>query len=220
MPAITLRPDDGATSYLVDEICQRLTLGQSVLWLVPGGSASVIALEAFRRIEANDTSRLFITLTDERYGPLGHPNENWTQLQNAGFNPAQATMYRVLTGDDVSTTVQKFEERLETWLPEVDFSIGLFGIGPDGHTAGIKPESPASTSTEAVAYFKGEDFERITVTPNIIKQLDEAVAYACGKAKFPTLQRLMEEEVPIPEQPAQALKLAGKTTLFSDYQST
>lgn len=217
MTAMTLRPDHEIVQYLADEIGGRLDAGQKVLWLIPGGSASVVAIEVMQRLEQSKLANLYITLTDERYGPLGHPNENWTQLVNAGFETGAAQTYRVLTGEAPECTTDHFDQKLQEWLPQVDFAIGLFGVGADGHTAGIKPHSPAVESDERAAYFVGEDFERITITPNAIRDIDEAVVYACGTAKFPVLQSLIEESLPLDEQPAQALKLAGSTMLFSDY---
>lgn len=217
MTAITLRPDHEIVQYLSDEIGGRLETGQKVLWLIPGGSASVVAIEVLRRLEALDLSHLYITLTDERYGPLGHPNENWTQLINAGFAVANAQVYRVLTGEAPECTTDHFDQKLQEWLPQMDFAIGLFGVGADGHTAGIKPHTSAVDSEARVAYFVGEDFERITITPLAIKDIDEAVIYACGTAKFPVLASLIDDSLPVDYQPAQALKSAGSVMLFSDY---
>ena len=218
MADIVLRPDREIVDYLTNEIAERLAAGERVLWLIPGGSASFIALDVLKHLEGIDMSQLFITLTDERYGAPGHPNENWTQLCNAGFTVDDTRMYRVLRGDAVESTVEEFDQQLQQWLENTDYSLGLFGIGVDGHTAGIKPYSPAVTNEKGVAYFKGEDFERVTITPKVIAELDEAVAYTLGKAKFPTLHQLLTTLTPIDEQPAQALKLAKKTMLFTDYK--
>ena len=37
-------------------------------------------------------------LTDERYGPVGHPDSNWSQLLQKGFDLPQAKLVPVLTG--------------------------------------------------------------------------------------------------------------------------
>ena len=214
---ITLRPDHEIVEYLASEIGGRLETGQKVLWLVPGGSASVVAIDVLRQLEHHTLSQLYITLTDERYGPLGHPNENWTQLVNAGFVTGDAHVYRVLTGEAPECTTDHFDQKLQEWLPQMDFVIGLFGIGADGHTAGIKPHSSAVDSTDRAAYFVGEDFERITITPTVMQDIDEVVIYACGTAKFPVIKALMEGSLPLDDQPAQSLKSAGNVVLFSDY---
>ncbi len=217
MTDIAVHSPDEIVNYLVTTISGHLNEDQSVLWLVPGGSASVIALDVLRQLEQCDTSQLYISLTDERYGFPGHPNENWTQLTRAGFRPVEARNYRVLNGADVEETTHEYAKWLEAHIAAADYTIGLFGIGVDGHTAGIKPHTVAVTAASSTSHFKGEDFERITITPATIAQLDEAVVYAQGSAKFPTLEQLVQQTVPLADQPAQALKAAGRLTLFTDY---
>lgn len=219
MSDITVRPADEIVNYLESVIAGHLRKNQSVLWLVPGGSASIIALDVLRLLEKYDTSQLSITLTDERYGLPGHPNENWTQLMRAGFRPIEARTYRVLNGADVTDTALEYAKWLEAHRESADYAIGLFGIGADGHTAGIKPHTIAAQTSDTTSYFKGEDFERVTITPAFIAQLDEAVVYTQGSAKFPTIDRLLNESISVIEQPAQALKSTGKLTVFTDYTS-
>lgn len=219
MTDIAVRPADEIVKYLESVIVGHLRKNQSVLWLVPGGSASVIALDVLRQLELHDTSQLYVSLTDERYGLPGHPNENWTQLTRAGFRPVEARTYRVLNGADIEETTSEYAQWLEAHIEAADYTIGLFGIGIDGHTAGIKPGSIAAETSASTAYFQGEDFERITITPSVIAQLDEAVVYTQGKAKFSTLDQLLHNSMTVTEQPAQALKTAGKLTVFTDYHS-
>jgi len=52
-----------------------------VLWLVPGGSNIPIAVEAMDMIRKEmsglSLKYLTITLSDERYGSVGHKDSNW-----------------------------------------------------------------------------------------------------------------------------------------------
>ena len=82
---------------------------------------------------------------------------------------------------------------------------------------GILPGSVAATSHELAVYYQGSDFARVTVTPAAIRQLSEAVAYAHGTRKHPQIRRLLHSKLAISKQPAQALKRAGKSLVFSDY---
>lgn len=202
--------------YLTMVLSERLRIGESVLWLVPGGSAMKVATEVLTRLEDEDTSRLCITLTDERYGRPGHEDENWSQLAQLGFAVSSINAYRVLRGEDAETTARDFSEKLRELFATYEYKIGLFGIGSDGHTAGIKPHSVAVHSTELAAYFAGDDHERVTMTPEAICQLDEVVVYAYGDDKHETLRQVIGDELPLEDQPAQVLKSVKKATLFSD----
>lgn len=204
--------------YLIQALSQRLQAGQAVTWLVGGGSGITVSLAVAQglRQQGIDLTKLSVSLTDERYGALGHANENWQQLLDQGFALPGAKLYRVLTGDDRATTTQKFEALLHQLIDQADYALALFGIGADGHTAGIKPGSPAANSTNYAADFTGQDFERITMTGPAIAHLDEAVIYAVGAEKQPALHRLLSEDWPVTEQPAQLLKTVAKSTLFTD----
>ncbi|MBH2007346.1 6-phosphogluconolactonase [Candidatus Saccharibacteria bacterium] len=217
MKLVTEQDDQKIVEYLTSTLIANLHADKAVLWLVPGGSAMKVATKVLAELEDVDTSKLCITLTDERYGRPNHPDENWMQLEQLGFNLATINAYRVLRGEDIETTAQDFANKLSQLFATYDYKIGLFGIGADGHTAGIKPRTIAASSDENAAQFEGEDFARVTMTPKAIAQLDEAVAYAHGDDKHLTLSQLLHEEIDIYDQPAQALKTVPKVTLFSDF---
>ena len=204
--------------YLIQTISSHLARGEKVTWLITGGSGMLIDRLVAEGLRDVDTTQLSVTLSDERYGPVGHPDENWQQLLDAGFSVPGAQLHRVLTGNDRATTTAAFSQLLGKLLDEADYSIGLFGIGPDGHTAGIKPRSSSVSAPDFAADFTGDDFERITMTAIAIQQLDEAVVAAFGEAKFPTLKQLLYEDIPPDEQPAQLLKSVKKCTIFTDYK--
>ncbi|MBH1980462.1 6-phosphogluconolactonase [Candidatus Saccharibacteria bacterium] len=217
MKLVTEQDDQKIVEYLTSTLIANLHADKAVLWLVPGGSAMKVATKVLAELEDVDTSKLCITLTDERYGRPNHPDENWMQLEQLGFNLATINAYRVLRGEDIETTAQDFANKLSQLFATYDYKIGLFGIGADGHTAGIKPRTIAASSDENAAQFEGEDFARVTMTPKAIAQLDEAVAYAHGDDKHLALSQLLHEEIDIYDQPAQALKTVPKVTLFSDF---
>lgn len=202
---------------LLRVIGERLDQGQTVLWLVPGGSAIALAAAASQGLTAHDTSKLTVSLTDERYGLVGHADSNWQQLGQAGFHIPGAQLHPVLTGADLTATTQAFAAFLDTALETADYRLGFFGIGPDGHTAGILPGSPAVTATQSAAGYDGGQFQRITITPAAIKRLDEAVVYAVGEPKWPIFDQL-ETDIALEKQPAQILKQVPIVTIFNDYK--
>jgi len=215
MQFILASTPEPAGKYVADVISAQLAGNRSVLWLVSGGSAVSVAVVAAKHLVGHDLSRLTVSLIDERYGPVGHADSNWRQLADAGFMPAGATRHPVLDGSSDAKTTEVFNEFLHIQFARNDFHLGLLGIGPDGHTSGILPHSPAVTAPELVASYDGGAFRRITTTPHALSHLSEAVVYAVGSGKWPVLDRL-ETDLPVAEQPAQALKSVPKLTIFTD----
>lgn len=216
----TTRIDDAA-SFVASSILNQLKLGKHVLLFLAGGSSIDVGVKIAELLRKSPNENLIknltITLTDERYGPLDHVDSNWHQLTEKGFSLSQAKLIPVLTGDTQNTTTEKFNMVLHEEFKVVGYKIGLFGIGADGHTAGILPESDAISSRDLVFGYDTPLFSRITITPKTIEKLDEAVVWAQGKSKWGVIENL-EKDVSIIKQPAQILKKVPLLTIFTDYQ--
>jgi 6-phosphogluconolactonase/glucosamine-6-phosphate isomerase/deaminase len=228
---------DEAAEFIFVSIFGQLKSNKKVLFFLTGGSSIAVGAkvtELLRNIsDQNLLKNLTITLTDERYGLLGHQDSNWQQLLEKGFSLPQAKLMPILTGENRDIAVGKFNENLEREFKETDYAIGLFGIGADGHTAGILPESSAVNAEGYAFGYETEKFERITITPKVIEKLDEAIIWAQGENKWPIIKNLAEAPTPkgvgvptesvgknnlnISKQPAQILKKVPLLTIFTDY---
>ena len=205
--------------YLAGLINRHLEKNDKVLWLVPGGSAIEVAAEVSKRLPKNYLSNLTVTLTDERYGQIGHKDSNWTQLKTAGFKLDGANLQPVLTGLSLEKTAVRYSKMVEEDLNQTVYSVALAGMGPDGHILGIKPKSPAVDSVKLAVGYEWDDFTRLTLTEKAISLLDETVIYAVGEEKWPQFDAL-ERDLPAQEQPAQLLKRSKKVIIFNDYRGT
>lgn len=227
---------------LAQRIGDRLESGMPVLFLVSGGSTAAIAVDACDALHRRFAVRpgipqrlLTVSLVDERYGSEGHPDSNWRLLLEKGLHADRTGIKPVLTGmtgdgEDLEAAANRFAaflaEAVEKSVRGKLYIAGLFGIGSDGHTAGILPGSPAgffripgrSQDTEApyATGYRSEPFSRITVAAPFFRHIDFAAAYAAGIAKRPALARL-EDELPAEVQPAQLLKQARELIVFGDW---
>ena len=199
---------------MAEVINKHLDNGERVLWLIPGGSSIEVAILTAEQLTA-DLSNLTVSLTDERYGPVGHADSNWRQLQAAGLKLPGAKLQPVLNGESLERTTASYCEFLQTNFDQADYAIGLTGIGIDGHTVGIKPHSPALESQQLVCGYQAEDYQRLSITPKAIRHLDEMIVYAVGQEKWPVLEAL-KQNLAINEQPAQILKQVPKLIIFND----
>jgi 6-phosphogluconolactonase/glucosamine-6-phosphate isomerase/deaminase len=204
-----------AAEYLAGEIRKRLEKNQKVLWLLSGGSAIKVAIAAADHLSPVPEGLLTITLADERYGPVGHADSNWLQLEADGLALEGANLLPVLHGNGLEQTARDYAELFKTEIAKADFVIALAGMGPDGHIFGIKPGRPSVASKEPVVGYEWEDYDRLTPTFSILKQLDEVVVYAAGPEKHRQLEDL-EKDLPPEKQPAQLLKQLENVTIFND----
>jgi 6-phosphogluconolactonase/glucosamine-6-phosphate isomerase/deaminase len=218
MKIVKIHSTNEAAEKIADSILVQLKQNKKVLWLSGGGSGIRVVVETSIILkERSNLANLTFTLTDERYGDIGHKDSNWQQLLDAGFSLPQATLRSVLTGKDINTTTQYFAQILERELDKADFNIGLFGMGADGHTAGILPHSPAIEAEQAATCYKTPDFERITMTFKAIKEINKAVLFAIGQSKHQMLDNL-EKDLALSEQPAQILKEIENFSVYNDYK--
>lgn len=209
-------PLEQAVAELSDQLSSKLNQGR-VLWLISGGSNIQPAVEVMTSLSDKQTANLTVTLVDERYGPVGHPDSNWQKLLEAGFKFRHATAIPVLTSKGLAETVSDFEAELGTAFQQSDYSLALVGIGPDGHTSGILPNSEATKVTGQLTYgYQGPDFMRITTTFDAIQKIDIAVVFAYGESKKSTLTTLRDQSVDLNEQPAQILKQIPEATIYTD----
>jgi 6-phosphogluconolactonase/glucosamine-6-phosphate isomerase/deaminase len=208
---------DDCADFISSSILKQLKSNKRVLFFVTGGSSIAVCVKISEIIKKSSHHNLTIMLTDERYGPINHPDSNWYKLIEAGFSLPEARLIPILTGDTHDITTKKFNIILNQEFENAEYKIGLFGVGIDGHTAGILPETIAVNSPNLASGYNTSTFSRITITPLAIEKLDEAIVWIQGKTKWQILKDL-ENDINIAKQPAQILKKVPLLTIFTDYK--
>lgn len=197
----TVDPKEGRKT-LFAHLQKELTAGKKVLWLLSGGSN--ITSEAWilgSLIQDNQTKSLTVMLMDERFGQVGHPDSNWLQLQQSGcdFTKVHALPVMTIPEKSLHETVEEYATNVATAMNAADVIIGQFGLGEDGHTAGILPGSPFDESTpELVMGYEAPPFTRITLTQQALLQVDVAYIFAFGVSKRSVLFQLQDGHTTIP----------------------
>ncbi|HVV25932.1 MAG TPA: 6-phosphogluconolactonase [Candidatus Saccharimonadales bacterium] len=209
-------PEEGITA-ITERLRSELSAGRHVLWLVCGGSNIAAEAAIMQALPAELSENLTVTLTDERYGEPGHKDSNWQQLMEAGFDSKSAKALPVLNGKPLEQTIAEYSASAKELLDKSDFTLALFGIGADGHIAGILPDSPAARESAALAAgYDSPPYTRLTLTFPALERIDAAYAMAFGSSKRAALERLQNENLELAEQPSQLLKRLPEAFLFSD----
>ncbi|MGH7141950.1 MAG: 6-phosphogluconolactonase [Candidatus Saccharimonadales bacterium] len=202
---------------LSQQLTKSLSDRKRTLWLISGGSNIAISTRVMAGLPQNLTARLSIRLSDERYGPAGHADSNTQQLLDAGFKLKDATFTPVIQGESLDLTLKSYSDDISRQFDQSEVIIAQLGIGPDGHTAGILPNSiAAQPSHQLVVSYQAADFRRLTLSFKALAQIDTAFVFAYGAAKKPALEQLRDQNLSLARQPAQILKRISRAYIYND----
>jgi 6-phosphogluconolactonase len=190
--------------------------------VLTGGSTGIAVLDELRRSPARDAvdwSRLDIYWGDERFVPADDPERNEKQAREALLDHVPVDPKRVHPiapsdgefGDDPDAAAEAYARVLaDNAQPEdhgdvPSFDITLLGLGPEGHTASIFPESPAvyetGPSVVAVRNCPKPPSTRITLTLPAIHRSHEVWLLTTGESKADAVALALsgagEVEVPV-----------------------
>ena len=209
-----------AIENIFQQIQRSLASGAPVLWFVSGGSAIQIQTAIMQKLSQDvpDTlTQLTIMPVDERYGPVGHADSNGAQMRQAGFAAGRARWIDILDGETLDETLAHYEALVDENFARAKTVIATLGLGPDGHTAGVLPDSPAAyDTTSTVIGYNWSDYTRMTLGLAQLRQIDRAFVLAYGDAKCAALQRLHDNQEVISTLPAKVLYDIPRVTVYND----
>ena len=225
------KSQDGAI-WLAGEISKEISssVGKSSLLLVSGGSA----LDVLNNIKNESFAGVTLAVLDERFDEANE-NNNFSQIEKLpwsnGFlqNGGSFILTKVLPGDTQDILAQRFQIEIEKWISKNVGGriVALFGMGADGHTAGIFPYPENSKLFKklfdgdalVVSYFatgKNKFEKRITTTNSIFGKIKIGFLYVYGQEKASALHDFMKSEKNPNELPIMFLKGIEKIKLVTD----
>jgi 6-phosphogluconolactonase len=160
--------------------------------------------------DAVDWSRVDLYWGDERFLPAGHPDRNETQAREALLDHIELDPARVHVmepsdgrfGDDPDAAAADYARVLGASVPA--FDVFLLGVGEEGHTASIFPDSPAVHETAATVVAVRDCPKppptRVSLTLPAIRHAQEVWLMTTGEAKADPVARALAgaSEVDIP----------------------
>jgi 6-phosphogluconolactonase len=196
-----------------------------------GGSTpkSLYALIAATASSTLPWDRMFFFWSDERHVPPDDADSNYRMANESLFSkvpvPA-ANIFRVPAElPDAASAAQAYEQTLRKFfaaaLGEVPrFDLILLGIGPDGHTASLFPETEAlrENSRLVVAnWVEKLKTSRITFTLPLINAGRCVAFLASGMEKAPAIREVFEGNAPGEKYPSKLVQPTdGKLLWFVD----
>ena len=150
---------EAAAARLVTRLVDAQALRGQASVVLTGGGVGIALLEAVRRSPARwavDWRKVDVWWGDERFVPADDPERNELQARRALLDHLDLDPARVHPmgaaggpdGDDADAAAARYADELSAAAPAdhdvPPFDVLLLGLGPEGHTASIFPESPAA----------------------------------------------------------------------------
>ena len=131
-------------------------------------------------------------------------------IYHIGIPAAQVHMMR--TGIEPVFAAKEYEKILKTYFGNTikSFDLILLGIGNDGHTLSIFPDSPLLEKEEqdwvSAVYNEKQQMYRITLTPVIVNHASQIAFMVAGSDKAKILKEIIEGKYMPLTLPAQLIK--------------
>jgi 6-phosphogluconolactonase len=139
--------------------------------------------------------RLHIFFSDERYVPSDSEASNYIKsrpLLDALALPPQKLL-RVRTELPLAQAAEEYERALGAMLSSgVHVSLGLLGLGADGHTASLFSAADLARARGqlAIAVQRPDGMSAVSVTPQLLAQVEELLFVVVADGKGEAIRRL------------------------------
>ena len=174
-------------------------------------------------------SRVFLFFGDERHVPPTEADSNYRMVKESLLTkiaiPAENVFRVPAENPDAAAAASDYETQLRRFFelrPEdrpgefPRFDLILLGMGPDGHTASLFPDSPAldEQSRLVVANWVAKlNTHRITFTFPVLNRAAEVMFMASGADKADMLHQVLEGKS-IPPLPSQRVQPSDGNLLW------
>jgi 6-phosphogluconolactonase len=217
-----------AAARLITKLVDAQAARGSASLVLTGGRTGNAVMAHVRDSPARDAvdwSRVDFYWGDERFLPSGHADRNETQAREALLDhiPLDPSRVHVMEpsdgrfGDDPDAAALDYAQVLGTPVPA--FDVLLLGVGEEGHTASIFPDSPA-VHEEALTVVAVRDCPkppptRVSLTLPAIRRADEVWLMTTGEAKADPVARALSGASPV-EIPAAGARGVHRTLWLLD----
>jgi 6-phosphogluconolactonase len=196
-----------------------------------GGSTprNLYALLATNARASLPWEQTFFFWSDERHVPADDPNSNFKMADDAMLSKvpvATGNVFRIPgESQDAASAAEAYEETLRKFFSVEagrfpSFDLILLGLGPDGHTASLFPETAAlrERSHLVVAnWVEKLKTSRITFTLPLLNAARRVAFLVSGMDKAPALQEVLEGSAPPEQYPSKLVRPTdGKLIWFVD----
>jgi len=190
----------------------------------PKSLYEMLATDAYRN--RFDWNKVFFFWGDERCVPHTHPDSNYGMVKKALLDKIEIPAKNVVMTDgqenDPEGSAKRYEEKIYGTFGHYGdvprFDICLLGLGPDGHTASLFPDSAALKQREHIFvanYVAKFQAWRLTATYTLINKSHNVIFLVAGDSKASIVKDIFQSETK--KYPAQLVQPeSGKLEWYTD----
>jgi 6-phosphogluconolactonase len=169
----------------------------------------------------------FLFFGDERHVPPDHPDSNYRMVNEALLSkvPVPASnVYRVTAENpDANAAALEYEDKLRKFFKLAPgefphFDLILLGLGPDGHTASLFPDSEGLKEQSRLVianWVEKFNTHRITFTFPVLNHATDVMFLSSGENKADMVREILEGHH-VPPFPAQQIEPEGRLVWMLD----
>ena len=171
-----------------------------------GGSTPKAIYEKLSEMpDAVDWKKVFLFWGDERSVPPEHPDSNYKMaMEHFSKLPIPKNqIFRMVAEMDIEKNAKDYEEKIRNMLGKSRFDLVMLGVGEDGHTASLFPNTKALSESHALVVGNDvpqKETQRMTLTYPCINESSHIAIYALGKSKQEIVPKVLKAPIisPLP----------------------
>lgn len=139
--------------------------------------------------EMLDWNKVSLFWSDERSVPPADKDSNYHMAMEAGLKNLpipSAQIHRMVAETNIEENAANYEDLIKNTLKDNPFDLIMLGMGPDGHTASLFPNTEALKETEkwiVANEVPQKNTTRMTMTYPCINSAKNIVIYVLGDSK-------------------------------------
>ncbi|MEL6930778.1 MAG: 6-phosphogluconolactonase [Cyanobacteria bacterium J06600_6] len=215
---------DRAYEITIEKISRAIAKQDRFTIALAGGSTPKPLYEKLAQADL-PWSKIHVFWGDERYVPADHPDSNQLMARQAWLDkidiPADNIHPMKITGTEPALDAKQHETeikeffQIEQGFPK--FDLILLGMGDDGHTASLFPQTEAlSVEDRLVTVGNHHGQPRITFTIPLINQADCVVFLVAGENKRPALKQVFATQGDEKQYPSRSIQPKGELLWLLD----
>ena len=161
-------------------------------------------------VDQIDWTKVWLFWSDERSVPPENPENNYHVAMEIGFKklvPAKQ-IHRMQAEQEIEKNALAYETKIKTLLKGRPFDLIILGLGEDGHTASLFPNTEAlhAKGRLVVANFVTQkNTWRMTFTLECINQAKHTVLWVLGAGKKHILAEVLKSPLQVEHFPSQGV---------------